>query len=160
MKITIDLEYAAIKSQLFRFISPVIEWITKNGDLLAHIIAIFHFMLTGMLITLILISHTIYTSVWLKLFVFVFLFIIWAQHVIFDACILTVCEKSLTQTESPFHSILKPGLALVGLTMNDYNTYLIITETIAVGCFGLELISHLSDTLLNTYKQSIKITFF
>lgn len=148
MKIIIDLDYRTMKTQLLSFIRPITDWITTNGDSLGHIVAIFHFMLTGVLITLILISHTFYRSVWLKLFVFMFLFVIWAQHIIFDACILTFCEKSLTQNQSPFHAILQKGLSIVGLTMNDYNAYLVITETIAVGCFGLELVSHFFDMIV------------
>lgn len=148
MKIVIELEYESVKSKLLNLASPVTEWVKNNGNLLGHIVAIFHFMLTGVLLTLILISHTIYRSVWLKLFVFIFLFVIWAQHIIFDACILTFCEKSLTQNDSPFHDMLKKGLALIGLTMNDYNAYLVITETVAVGCFGLEIVSHLCDSIM------------
>jgi hypothetical protein len=148
MKIVIELEYESIKSQLLNIASPVTEWMKNNGDLLGHIVAIFHFILTGVLLTLILISHTIYTSIWLKIFVFIFLFVIWAQHIIFDACILTLCEKSLTQNDSPFHVMLKKALSLVGLTMNDYNAYLVITETVAVGCFGLEILSHFCDAII------------
>lgn len=117
-----------------------------NSEILAYIIAVFHFIIGAGLISLVFISHTFYTAIWLKVFVFVCLLLIWLQHVILDICIFTVWEKQLITGEiTPFHQIIKDILGLFNLTLDHYYTNLVIVEGVAVGCFGLELVSYLSD---------------
>lgn len=149
MKITIDFDSEGIELQVNKWMNPIQKWLDENGYLLGHILAVFHFMITAVLITLILVSHTIYPSIWLKIIIFVFLGLIWIQHLIFDACVVTWWEKSLTQTHSPFHRILESILKIMNLTLADYDRHLIVIEGVAVGCFGLEIISILSEAFLN-----------
>jgi hypothetical protein len=122
------------------------EWFGRDAELVGHIIAIFHFMISAVLLTLVIISHTIYTSIWLKIGVFVCLLLIWLQHVIFDVCVVTVWEKNFTKgSVTPFHKILRDVFRIFNITLEDYDTYLIIIESTAVGCFFLEILSYLSD---------------
>jgi hypothetical protein len=82
--------------------------------------------------------------------------LIWLQHVVLDVCIVSVWEKQLTSGGiTPFHRIVKDIFEMFNLTLAEYDTYLIITESVAVGCFALELISHLCVYLIESRASSI-----
>ncbi len=156
MKLVIELNSGFVVEKLLSIIHTFFSWFSTKGEILGYILAVFHFIISAGLVTLLVISHTIYPSVWLKLFVFICLLLIWLQHVALDLCIITVWEKQLTTGEiTPFHRIVKDILAVFNLTLNDYNTYLIITESVAVGCFALELISHLSVYIMKNKALNI-----
>lgn len=149
MKLTLEINSGYILQKVTSLITIFLSWFLVKGEILGYILAVFHFIISAGLVTLLVISHTIYPSVWLKLFVFVCLFLIWLQHIALDICIVSVWEKQLTTGGiTPFHRIVQDVLSMFNLTLADYDTYLIITEGVAVGCFGLELISHLSEYLL------------
>lgn len=156
MKLTIEINSGTIVEKITRAILTFLSWFLVKGEIFGYILAVFHFIISAGLITLLIISHTIYPSVWLKLFVFVCLFLIWVQHVALDICIISVWEKQLTTGEiTPFHRIVKDIFSVFNLTLVDYDTYLIITESVAVGCFALELISHLAVYIIESKALSI-----
>jgi hypothetical protein len=149
MKVVLEISSAKFLEKVFSATYTFYSWFSTKGEILGYILAVFHFIISAGLITLIVISHTIYPSVWLKLFVFVCLFLIWLQHVVLDLCIVTVWESQLTSGGiTPFHRIVKDVFSMFNLTLADYDTYLIITESVAVGCFALELLSHLSEHIM------------
>lgn len=149
MKLVLEISSAKFLEKVFSATYTFYSWFSTKGEILGYILAVFHFIISAGLITLIVISHTIYPSVWLKLFVFVCLFLIWLQHVVLDLCIVTVWESQLTSGGiTPFHRIVKDVFSMFNLTLADYDTYLIITESVAVGCFALELLSHLSEHIM------------
>jgi hypothetical protein len=128
-----------------RLIDRIKKWLKQDGELLGHIVAVFHFMIFGVLLTLVFISHTVYPSVWMKLAIFLGLGAIFLQHVVFDACIVSVWEQNLTKSElTPFHSVLEKILKIFNITLSQYDKYLLVIEGVAVACFGLELLSHFS----------------
>ena len=149
MKIVIDFDSDGIELRIDKLIEPIKKWLDKNGDSLGHILAIFHFIISAVLLTLVIVSHTIYPSIWLKIIVFISLGLIWIQHLIFDACVVTWWEKSLTQTHSPFHRILENLLNIINLTLSDYNRHLVVIEGVALACFGLEIISYFTSLYLS-----------
>jgi len=154
MKLTLEINSGYIFEKLTGFIAVFLSWFLVKGEILGYILAVFHFIISAGLITLLVISHTIYPSVWLKLLVFICLLLIWLQHIALDICIVTVWEKQLTSGGiTPFHRIVQDILSMFNLTLADYDTYLIITEGVAVGCFGLELISHLAVYLLKVNSE-------
>lgn len=156
MKLTIEINSGTIVEKLTRAILTFLSWFLVKGEIFGYILAVFHFIISAGLITLLVISHTIYPSVWLKLFVFVCLFLIWLQHVALDICIISVWEKQLTTGGiTPFHRIVKDIFSIFNLTLADYDTYLIITESVAVGCFALELISHLAVYIIENKALGI-----
>lgn len=156
MKLTLEINSGYIFEKFTNIILAFLSWFLIKGEILGYILAVFHFIISAGLVTLLIISHTIYPSVWLKLFVFICLFAIWLQHVVLDVCIVSVWEKQLTTGGiTPFHRIVKDIMAIFNLTLDDYDTYLIITESVAVGCFALELISHLSSYIIENKALSI-----
>jgi len=156
MKLIVEVDSKYLVNKLTSVISIFLNWFFTKGEILGYILAVFHFIISAGLITLIIISHTIYPSIWLKIFVFVCLFLIWLQHVFLNICIITVWEHRLTNGEiTPFHQIVKDILSMFNLTLVNYYEYLIITESVAVGCFALELISHLSVYLMKNKALNI-----
>ena len=156
MKLVVEFSSGNLINKILSLVYTFYSWFSTKGEILGYILAVFHFIISAGLITLLIISHTIYPSVWLKLFVFVCLFLIWLQHVVLDICIVTVWEKQLTTGGiTPFHRIVKDIMNMFNLTLADYDSYLIITETVAVGCFALELISHLSVYIIESKALNI-----
>ena len=156
MKLILEFNSGNLLEKILSFGYVFYSWFFTKGEILGYILAVFHFIISAGLITLLIISHTIYPSVWLKLFVFICLFLIWLQHVVLDICIVTVWESQLTTGEvTPFHRIVKDVLSMFNLTLADYDAYLIITESVAVGCFALELISHLCVYLMTNKASDI-----
>ena len=156
MKLVVEFNSGNLIEKLFSIIYTFYSWFITKGEIVGYIIAVFHFIISAGLVTLILISHTIYPSVWLKTFVFICLLLIWLQHVALDICIVSVWEKQLTSGGiTPFHRIVKDILSMFNLTLEDYDTYLIITEGVTVACFALELISHFSVYLMTNKALNI-----
>lgn len=156
MKVVVEFNSGNVIEQISSIGYTFYSWFFTKGEILGYILAVFHFMMSAGLITLILISHTVYPSFWLKLFVFVCLLLIWLQHVVLDICIVTVWESQLTTGETtPFHRIVKDILSMFNLTLDDYDSYLIITESVAVACFALELVSHVCDHLMQNKALNI-----
>lgn len=156
MKLTLEINSGSIVEKMTKLVVTFLSWFFIKGEILGYILAVFHFIISAGLITLLVISHTIYPSIWLKLFVFVCLFLIWLQHIALDICIVSVWEKQLTTGGiTPFHRIVQDVLSVFNLTLQDYDTYLIITEGVAVGCFALELISHASVYLIESRALGI-----
>jgi hypothetical protein len=113
----------------------MMEWI-------GYAMAILHMFITSTLILLIVVSHTVYHELWLKILLFVILFSVFIQHVLFDKCILTVLEKQITtQEQSPFHDILDKLLSKIGLTLEDYERHIVVIEGVASFILGLEVLS-------------------
>jgi len=154
MKLVIEFNSGTFLKGILSSFFTFFSWFTTKGEILGFILAVFHFIISAGLVTLILISHTIYPSIWLKTFVFACLFLIWLQHVVLDLCIVTVWEKQLTTGGiTPFHRIVRDILSIFNLTLADYDTYLIITESVAVGCFSLELLSYLFEHVILNYVK-------
>lgn len=143
MKIVIEFDknYVIEKLELFlrRFIQFSYKWLTTDGEILGYILGFLHFFTSIFIFILLIVSHTIYPEFWLQLFVFVLLVIIWIQHVVLKVCISVVAEKAFTKNESPFYKILED---VFGITPIEFGNYLVTIETVAIGCFGLEIIAN------------------
>jgi hypothetical protein len=150
MKIKIQLDFENLFDSLKQKIGDAKKTIKYEDEILGYIIAIFHLMISCSVIFLIFVSHTIYPSVWLKAISFIVLFIIWIQHILLDACFVTLFEKKLVkESQTPFHKILSKILNVFNLTIEQYDKYLIVIEGVIIGCFGLELLSHFSQFMTN-----------
>jgi hypothetical protein len=132
-----------------RFITVSYTWLTTDGEVLGYILAVLHFMISGMFYMLILISHTIYPSFGLQILVFVCVFIIWIQHVFLQVCISTIAEERFTNMFAPSVTFFNAILSLFGLkfSFHEYGTYFMIAETVTVGFLGLELVSRYASRL-------------
>ena len=122
-------------------ISFLYSWLTTDGEVLGYILGVIHFVTSTMILMMVVISHTLYPSFWLQLCAFICVFIIWIQHIFLKVCIYIVAERRLTNHEPPFFKIIRDVL---GINTDEFISYIVTAETVAVGCLGLELISKIS----------------
>lgn len=145
MKIIIDFDRKAIIHFLQKHIVEGIRflytWFTTDGEILGYILAVFHLMISAGVFGMIIFSHTLYPTFYFQLATFLVLFVIWIQHVVLRVCVYVVAEKELTQTISPYSELIKELLHKYNITGDQFITYFILTETVGLGCFALELIS-------------------
>ena len=129
-------------------ISFLYSWLTTDGEVLGYILGVVHFVVSMTIIAMVLVSHTLYPAFWFQLGVFVCLFIIWLQHIFLKVCISIVAEQKLTNHEPPFLKIIRD---ILGINPDEFTTYFVIAESMAVGCLGLGLISRMSVYLHEFY---------
>jgi len=129
-------------------ISFLYSWLTTDGEVLGYILGVVHFVVSMTIIAMVLVSHTLYPAFWFQLGVFVCLFIIWLQHIFLKVCISIVAEQNLTNHEPPFLKIIRD---ILGINPDEFTTYFVIAESMAVGCLGLGLISRMSVYLHEFY---------
>ena len=145
MKVVIDFDRKIIiqflQKHIVQSIRFLYNWFTTDGEILGYILAVFHVMISVGVFSMIIFSHTIYPTFYFQAITFLVLFIIWIQHVLLRVCVYVVAEKELTQTISPYSELIKEFLNKYNITSKQFITYFIITETVGLGCFGLELIS-------------------
>jgi hypothetical protein len=146
MKIQIDFDKDNLVEKLethLRFlVTFAYRWLTNEGEVLGYILGSLHFMLFILLVLLVIACHTIYTNFWFQLSVFMCIFLIWVQHIFLKVCVSVIAEKNLTKNISPFHILLED---VFQISSTDFSNYFVVAETVALGCFGLELISRCSS---------------
>lgn len=117
------------------------SWITENDEILGEIVYTSHLAGFYTLLVLIVISHTIYPVFWFQLFVFLFLFVVWIQHIVLKTCVLTSLERRLM---GPKHALtIDIILNCFGIPIQKETRMgvTIMLSTTGVLFLGLELIS-------------------
>jgi hypothetical protein len=121
------------------------NWISSDGEVLGHILAVVHVLFASALGISIVFAHTIYPSWKFQLSTFICLFSVWAQHIFLKVCVFTAAELKLTISHSPSTEHLsKLFSSIFGTTLDNALTTLVLAETIMVGCYALELFSKLA----------------
>jgi hypothetical protein len=128
------------------------SWLTTDGEVLGYILGVWHFVVCITIFVTIIISHTVYPVLWLQVLSFIFLLLIWLQHVFLQVCIVFIAERNLTKKEPPFYEIVRNLFHIEPL---QFTLHFVVAETIAVGCFSLELIANLSVFLYEYYGVDI-----
>ena len=148
MKIVIDLNrdeiIKYITTNFLRLVKFMYSWLTTDGEVIGCIIGVFHIIISVGLAILVIISHTVYPSTYLQIFVFISLFLILVQHITLKVCIFTLAEESLRNSDTIFHKTVDDLMKFFGITLDSLLTNLVIIEIIAVSCFGLELLAKFS----------------
>lgn len=154
MRIIIDTGTTTqhLETLLVRGVAFFYGWWVKEAEVIGYIVGVFHTLLAVTLAVLVIVSHTIYPAFWLQCVIFVCLALILIQHIVLKVCIMTVAEENLTQQKSIFHEVI--GHYLGHVTLQDAMTYLVLIESIAVACFGLEITSRISTYLLRTTHET------
>jgi hypothetical protein len=154
MRIIVDVnkEYIIEKLQFFtkRVFSFLYQWITTDGEVVGYILGFMHVFTSILVLVCILICHTIYPVFWVQCVVYSWLLAIWIQHVVLNVCIITLVEKDFTQKDSPFYLILGDILKLLNIDVYQVLNYIVVAETVAIACFGLEIVSKICEFLLHT----------
>jgi hypothetical protein len=153
MQIIVDVNREAIIEKMALFLNNTVsflyQWLTTDGEILGYILGTIHITSSIFIFICIIVSHTIYPVFWLQCVIFICLFLIWIQHIVLKVCVVIVAEMNLTQTHSPYYEIVGDFLhKIFNIKLTDFITYLIVAETVWVGCFGLEIISKICEFFL------------
>jgi len=145
MKIEIEFDREAyIRSSavfLKQLTAFLYNWLTTEGEGLGYIMASIHFIVFASSSTMVVVSHILYPSFWLQLFMFCVIFAIWLQHFFLKVCVSVVAEEELLKAPSPFFKLVED---ILHISTSDFINYIIIAETTALGCMALGLISRVS----------------
>jgi len=145
MKIEIKIDKESIIHSSTEHVKGAIrflyKWLTTEGEALGYILGHIHFMTLILLVLCVIISHTIYPNFWLQLVIVIILFLIWLQHIFLKVCVWVVAEKEFTNNTSPFHDLVEN---VFHIPTDDFTNYFIVTETVALACLILGLISRVS----------------
>jgi hypothetical protein len=153
MQIIVDVNREAIIEKMALFLNNTVsflyQWLTTDGEILGYILGTIHITSSIFIFICIIVSHTIYPVFWLQCVIFICLFLIWIQHIVLKVCVVIVAEMNLTQNHSPYYEIMGELLhKIFNIKLTDFITYLIVAETVWVGCFGLEIISKICEFFL------------
>lgn len=155
MKLQVDFDREKIidffKINIKHITCFLYSWFTRDGEVLGHILAVWHIMLTISLLTCILLSHTLYPFVWFQFGCFICLFCIWIQHIFLHVCVVINAESDFTNKKAPFYTILH---AFTNFNFEEHGTYVLLVETTAVGCFFLELVGKFSLYIFDCYTKN------
>lgn len=159
MILTINLNKEELQESIELFFTELVcylyAWLSTDGEVIGTIIGVYHLLIAVSIPIIMVVSHTIYPSVWLKLYNFLCMFFIFIQHLVFNACLLIPMEERLTKKTTIFYPMIEQMLKPTSITIQQFITYLVLAEGIAVGCFGLELISIFSRFVYNYYGIEI-----
>jgi len=156
MQIIVDINKDIIIEKLVKFLNYTIsflyKWLSTDGEVLGYILGTIHVILSIFILVCVFISHTIYPIFWFQCMVFVWLFLIWVQHVVLKVCVVIIAEKNLTQNQSPYYEIMGELLnKFFNIKLEDFIHYILVGETTAVACFGLEIVSKISEYIQKAY---------
>ena len=151
MHLVIDINKEKLRKSIEDFLISSVRytysWLSNDGEILGYIIGVYHILIAFCILIMILVTHTIYPNVWLKLYILICLSIIFIQHIFFEVCLLIPIEENLTKQKTIFYPFLEKCLRPIGITVEQFVLYLVISEGTAIACFSLELISELSKFL-------------
>lgn len=143
---------AKSEKYLRELVAFLYSWLTTEGEVLGYILGVWHFMGSMTIFTCGIISHTLYPVTWFQLVVFFLLVVIWLQHIFLQVCVFFIAERKLTNKEPPFYEIIRD---IFHVEPEQFTIHFVVAETVAVSCFGLELISKLSVLLYEYYDVSL-----
>lgn len=151
MKFVIDIDKEKISNSIQTFLISSVQytysWLSNDGEIMGYIIGVYHIIIAFTILIMILVTHTIYPNVWLKLYILVCLSIIFIQHIFFEVCLLIPIEENLTKQKTIFYPFLERCLKPFSITVEQFILYLVISEGTAIACFSLELLSEFSKFL-------------
>jgi hypothetical protein len=120
----------------FRFLY---KWITDKDEILGEIIYMLHMFGFWTMMTLLILSHTVYPIFWFQFMIFLFVCIIWIQHVILQTCVLTSIERRLLGPNS--HTMIDSLLTIFNIPVQKETRMgvTLMLSTVGVMFLGLEL---------------------
>ena len=127
-------------------------WLSNDGEVLGYIVGVYHVLMAISLPILAFISHTIYPNYWLKLYVFLSLFFVFIQHILLNVCVLIPIEEKLTNRKTIFYPLIEQFLLPFHISIPQFITYIVIAEGFTTLCFGLELVSELSEYIYSVFN--------
>jgi hypothetical protein len=141
-----------LKEWMISAVTFLYKWLTTDAEILGYILAVLHVLISSTLMLCVGLAHTIYPIWEFKLGCYLCMVLVWLQHIFLNVCIFTVAELSLTQIIPPSNIYLSHIFStLMGTSLYEAMTRLIMGESIAVACFTLELLSILMNHIYSLY---------
>lgn len=133
----------------------VLFWETddaKKGRLLRAI----HHAGVYSLLTLIIVSHTIYPAFWLQSCLLFFCIGVWIQHITTHGCVISKVEQKLTKDESSF---LDPFLDLYGIEATELSKQgiLMLGSTLGVFFMTLEWVARVFHKIIPFVRAQLQV---
>ena len=127
-----------------------LQWISKNDEEIGNIVYNFHVIFAISVITLYIVSRVIYPAIWFQLLVYGIIFMLWAQHIFLNTCVLTSLEKRLTKKRSK--TAVDSVIEFFGMPIQRETRIgvTLLTSTITMGMLTIELIGRLTLAIQNT----------
>lgn len=117
------------------------SWIAENDEILGEIVYTIHLAGFYTLLVLIFISHTFYPVFWFQLCVFMFLFVVWIQHIVLKTCVLTSLERRLMGPEHELTIDIILNCFGIPVQRETRMGVTLMLSTVGVLFLGLELIA-------------------
>jgi xanthosine utilization system XapX-like protein len=141
-----------LKDWMIYAVTFLYKWLTTDAEILGYILAVLHVLISTTLMICTGLAHTVYPTWQFKLGCYICMVLVWLQHIFLNVCIFTVAELSLTKISPPSNIYLSRILGtLMGTSLSEAMTRLIMGETITVSCFTLELLSMLMIHIYSLY---------
>jgi len=142
-----------LKEWIISAVTFLYKWLTTDAEILGYILAVLHVLISTTLMVCVGLSHTIFPTWEFKLGCYLCMVLVWLQHIFLNVCIFTVAELSLTKIVPPSNIYLSQIFStLMGTSLSEAMTRLIMGETIAVSCLTLELLSILINHIYSLYE--------
>lgn len=140
-----DISIETIVDILEHAARTLYKWITTEDEILGEIIYRLHIFGSLTVITLIIVSHTIYPVFWFQFAIFSFMFAMWLQHILLHTCVITHLESRLLKTAKrdmlvdtlldKFKIPIKPEIQ---------TAFMLVASTACVLFLGLEILARIS----------------
>lgn len=141
-----------LKEWMIHGVTFLYKWLTTDAEILGYILAVLHVLISFTLMLCTCLAHTVYPTWEFKLGCYICMVLVWLQHIFLNVCIFTVAELSLTRIIPPSNIYLSHVFStLMGTSLSEAMTRLIMGETITVSCFTLELLSILMNHIYSLY---------
>jgi len=142
-----------LKEWMIFIVTFLYKWLTADAEILGYILAVLHILISTTLLLCSALAHTIYPIWEFKLGCYLCMVLVWLQHIFLNVCIFTVAELSLTRIIPPSNIYLSHIFStLMGTSLSEAMTRLVMGESIAVTCFTLELLSILMNHIYSLYN--------
>lgn len=117
-----------------------------------RIVRALHHFGTYALVTLVIISHTIYPTFWFQTCVVFFYGIIWIHHVLTNGCVVSKVEQRLIGDNNSF---VDPYLELFNIEADEKSKQgiLILGSTLCISLLSLEWVSRLFHKIIVLLKS-------
>lgn len=124
----------------------------KKGNLIRTI----HHASVYSLITLIIVSHTIYPAFWLQTCLLLFCGLVWVQHITTHGCVISKVEQKLLKDESSF---LDPFLDLFQIEATEISKQgiLMLGSTLAMFFMSLEWVARVFHKLIPFVRAQLQV---
>jgi hypothetical protein len=122
----------------------------RKGKILRYV----HHFIMNALITLIIVSHTVYPAFWLQTLVLFFCLLIWLQHITCNGCVVSKIEQKLIGDRESFVTPILEAFHLEP-TQELAIAFVIMGSTLGVFLLGLEWLARVHHMLIPVVARII-----